>query len=77
MRSLKRTVPASTPPDLEHLAKIVAAGDGAQGEDGTQGGVRPVVDSVFSLTADGVNAAFKKLESRRAVGKIVIDHTLE
>ena len=34
---------------------------------------RPVVDSTYPLTREGVRDAFERLKSRRARGKIVID----
>lgn len=37
------------------------------------GSPRPVVDSIHPLSAEGVNAAFGRLKSRRAKGKLVID----
>ncbi|RHY18739.1 hypothetical protein DYB32_010338 [Aphanomyces invadans] len=36
---------------------------------------RPIIDSVFPFTAQGIVDAFEKLQSRRAKGKIVIDIT--
>lgn len=58
--------------DLQRLGALVAGEGGA-----AKGDIQPVIDSVFSLSAAGVDEAFKKLKSRRAVGKVVIDHTLD
>eukprot|EP01041_Mallomonas_annulata_P007241 gene7241-14773_t len=37
------------------------------------GGIKPIIDSVFPFTAEGVTAAYEKLKGRRARGKICID----
>ncbi|KAH9106097.1 hypothetical protein AeMF1_018205 [Aphanomyces euteiches] len=38
-----------------------------------QAGSRPVIDSVFPFTQEGVEEAFAKLASRRVKGKVVVD----
>jgi NADPH:quinone reductase-like Zn-dependent oxidoreductase len=53
--------------DLSLLASL-AASDGAAAPP-----VSPVIDSIHPFTPDGVAAAFARLQTRRAAGKIVVD----
>lgn len=52
--------------DLETLGELV-----------TTGKAKPVIDSCWPFTKEGVEKAFAKLKSRRAVGKIVFDMGLD
>jgi NADPH:quinone reductase-like Zn-dependent oxidoreductase len=39
----------------------------------TQGGQRPVIDTIISpFSAEGIEEAYKKLKSRRTKGKIIV-----
>jgi len=36
-------------------------------------GLRPTIDNVYPFTDQGVQDAFERIRSRRAIGKVVID----
>jgi NADPH:quinone reductase-like Zn-dependent oxidoreductase len=40
-------------------------------------GMKPTIDNVYALSDKGVQDAFDRIRSRRAIGKIVIDFNLK
>jgi NADPH:quinone reductase-like Zn-dependent oxidoreductase len=52
--------------DLALLASLASAEDGVAA-------LVPVIDSVHPFTPEGVSAAFARLKTRRAAGKVVVD----
>ena len=52
--------------NLEEIRKLV-----------NEKGMKPTIDNVYALSDKGVQDAFDRIRSRRAIGKIVIDFNLK